>query len=502
MSGLSQVTSPSGVPLYPEDAFAWTMEGGILMSPSALAERGYAQGQQDGYASGYGTGVRDGKAGVEAVVGSLLKGETLRELDRTVSETNRGLNKLWRKLGGTLVALAAALTAFGNVATVRFGDLRESSRVVTNVTGFATSAELDEAVRDVSALPTEIPPEAAARGVSFVDLRHGVETQNCAVVIGAGAVGAVSDEDAQNAPNNKVLRSVSVVIGGGAYAKTSGTTAQSVAIGWYSRATGQNSIAIGSAPTHPDERFIGEDNEKPIGDSTEATGGQAIALGYSAKATGKMSIGVGDHARATAKGAVQLGAGDNAEENTLQFRDYKLLDAAGQIPTNRLVAAVASMTGGVLDGIERAVKSGNTTAICNGLDVDTSGHPVIEPRLDGISEVEIQPDTNGVYTCGTEVEVMPPMGSRNYDIVVREIPQFVGVTNGVEYALPPERNFLLSFAELFEPRQVEVWCDSSIGYTNGLMVVLTNAPCIVKVREPSTNRLYCVVKPWSLAVDL
>ncbi len=97
---------------------------------------------------------------------------------------------------------------------------------------------------------------------------------------------------------------------------------------------------------------------------------------------------------------------------------------------------------------------------------------------------------------------MPPMGSRNYDIVVREIPQFVGVTNGVEYALPPERNFLLSFAELFEPRQVEVWCDSSIGYTNGLMVVLTNAPCIVKVREPSTNRLYCVVKPWSIAADL
>ena len=347
----------------------------------------------------------------------------------------------------------------------------------------------------------ELPKTVADRGVAFTNKHGGV--QNAAVVIGVGAVGALSVADTVRAPSNTLLRSVSVAIGPGAYAKQSGTVAQQIAIGWQSRALKAHDIAIGSGPTHSDERFMSDStSEKSIGDSAEAYGGESIAMSYGAKAAGSKSIALGSRSVAMATGAVQIGMGTNTAANTLQFRGYQLLDAEGQIPTSRLAAAVASMAGGMLDGIERAVRPGNTTAICNGLDVDTSGHPVIEPRLDGISEVEIQPDTNGVYAAGTEVEVMPPMGSRNFDIVLREIPQFVGVTNGVEYALPPENNFLLSFAELHEPRRVETWCDPSIGYTNGLMVVLTNAPCIVKVREPSTNRLYCVVKPWSVAADL
>ena len=48
----------------------------------------------------------------------------------------------------------------------------------------------------------------------------------------------------------------------------------------------------------------------------------------------------GASATATATGAYQIGQGVNTNANTLQFRNFRLLDAAGTIPDERLSAGV------------------------------------------------------------------------------------------------------------------------------------------------------------------
>ena len=50
---------------------------------------------------------------------------------------------------------------------------------------------------------------------------------------------------------------------------------------------------------------------------------------------------MGSFAKATATNAVQLGAGENETEGSLQFRDYTLLTGDGVVPAERLPDAVA-----------------------------------------------------------------------------------------------------------------------------------------------------------------
>lgn len=68
-----------------------------------------------------------------------------------------------------------------------------------------------------------------------------------------------------------------------------------------------------------------------IGNIAYATTGGAV--GYSAYAT--TGFAGGDNAYATADGAVQLGYGRNTTANTLQFRDYPLVNANGYVPVAR-----------------------------------------------------------------------------------------------------------------------------------------------------------------------
>ena len=48
------------------------------------------------------------------------------------------------------------------------------------------------------------------------------------------------------------------------------------------------------------------------------------------------AISIGEDAEAKADNAAQIGTGINTEEGTFKFRNYKLLDADGQIPVARL----------------------------------------------------------------------------------------------------------------------------------------------------------------------
>lgn len=75
-----------------------------------------------------------------------------------------------------------------------------------------------------------------------------------------------------------------------------------------------------------------------IGQGSQGSATNGIALGRLANVTGSQSIALGFNAKATAESAVQLGTGTNAEGNTLQFRSYPLVDSSGNIPAARLGA--------------------------------------------------------------------------------------------------------------------------------------------------------------------
>jgi len=234
------------------------------------------------------------------------KGEPLKGLelprDRTVAETNRAFETVWRKLGGTLVALAAVSIG----ATVQYKDLRESTPVVTSVDFSTNNAELVETVMSLAGIgrSIEVPP-----GISFFT-EDGLD-QNVAVEIGKNAKAAV---DPAALPTGTVARSVSVAIGAESDATdhSNASKSQGIAVGWFAQAIANNAIAIGSGAQHP-----GEDIE--TGNATVASGQTSIAAGYDAKATAQSAVAVGRSAKAKAPNAVQLGTGENGEANTLKF---------------------------------------------------------------------------------------------------------------------------------------------------------------------------------------
>lgn len=109
------------------------------------------------------------------------------------------------------------------------------------------------------------------------------------------------------------------------------TTGGSFSVG---NTTGKNT---GSNSTHINSvRTINKAGAISIGHFAETTGLYGIGIGFSANA-GYCSVGIGYSANAAAEYSVQLGDGTNTNENTLQFRDYPLVDAEGNIYSDRLI---------------------------------------------------------------------------------------------------------------------------------------------------------------------
>jgi len=366
--------------------------------------------------------------------------------------------------------------------------------------------------------PIELSQENKDKGLTFIN-SHG-EDQNTAIEIGATARAKIPDSYMDGLTQPTVLRSVSIAIGDHADAYVENNKqSQAIAIGWHAQAKKSNAIAIGNGAQHPDESA-----ENETGDATYANGSDAIAMGYSSWSKNSSAIAIGAHTRAygdhsvaigagegvpskiiwtncaaMAYGSVQIGAGTNDVAKSLKFRSYMLVDSRGQIPPERLADALSNMDTNVLGTIERLFRPGNTTIVMDGTSWENPNGQHLQPRLNGISEITMTPGTNDIYLGGTEVDVEPPLGSRNYDLVLNELPELFTISNGVLTNNVP-RECILSFANLEEPRpaHVNLACESTIGYSEGLHIVVTNAPCLIRVREPSTNRLVCVVKPWSL----
>lgn len=334
-----------------------------------------------------------------------------------------------------------------------------------------------------------IPQEAEDKGVTFVDT-YG-EDANVGVEIGRNAQAHVTTAALLDAPPNSIVRSVSIAIG----AESDATIAenpiknQAIAIGWHAQAKASNAIAIGSGAQHPTETA-------QTGNATVASGNTAIAMGYDAKATADNTIALGRSAKSSATGAVQLGDGENSHVNTLQFRGYTLLDAIGQVPTERLANAKEELADFVMSKAERIYKNGNMTIEGNG-----SEEQVLEPMVNGLSEILFDTPEDGIWRAGGECAMMPPLGSRNYNVLVMEIPQSQIKTNDIFTPLPPDRNFLICFSDDLVGANLKLMLDvsPSVGFKVGdYMAALTNAPCIIKCREPSTNRVIITARPFNL----
>ena len=85
--------------------------------------------------------------------------------------------------------------------------------------------------------------------------------------------------------------------------------------------------------------------------TTGFAGGQGAESRYAADGQTKITgaVAIGPNAKAQADDAVQIGFGVNTTENTLQFRNYQLLDANGKIPTDRLDLATVATSGNYND---------------------------------------------------------------------------------------------------------------------------------------------------------
>lgn len=220
----------------------------------------------------------------------------------TIPTVNNGTLTIQKN--GTSVATFTANQSTNAIANIT---VPTTTSELTNDSGFITSDDLP------SGGVTSVVGQTGA--VTATQIKSGLLNS-----VGGFSIGTNADASSGGAIGNTASAVTGGAIGKNSYAESGGaigeyaTTGSGGAVGDYSKST------TGGA----------------VGEFAEATTG--FAGGYNSKAT--------------ASGAVQLGEGTNATTNTLQFREYQLLDANGKIPSDRL-----NITGGVTSVI------GNTGAV-------------------------------------------------------------------------------------------------------------------------------------------
>ena len=166
------------------------------------------------------------------------------------------------------------------------------------------------------------PPEEGARPccnsyfASFRNITDALARLKSAVEERIAAGGGIDEE---SDPVFRKWRDEGYSIGLG---KGANVTSNGVAIGWNS------SAGAGTGTGSNDSGAV-------------AVGKAAQAWGIGAASLGKGAVAGSTSARTTLP-TVQLGAGQNAENGTLQFRDWQLVGADGTIPLGRLPAGLTS----------------------------------------------------------------------------------------------------------------------------------------------------------------
>ena len=121
-----------------------------------------------------------------------------------------------------------------------------------------------------------------------------------------------------------------------------------IAIGSSNKAGGSNSISVGGSINNTSGQNSVRIGYNTLQKSTyDLTGNYGIGIGYNAYTTNQYGTAIGANANVKADYGIQIGSGSNTEANTLYVglsssSNYKLLDADGTIPAERLVNAPCS----------------------------------------------------------------------------------------------------------------------------------------------------------------
>lgn len=231
-----------------------------------------------------------------------------------------------------------------------------------------------------------------------------------------------SDVDLTGYLKNNATRSNSIAILG------TSTHANTVVLGYGATSTGQLAVAVGNGAKSDGGVAIGASattdgsvgSGVACGGSAKSTGHYSAAMGHGAQATAANAAAFGGDAKATATGALQFGSGKNTEANTfyayLNSTNYKLLDADGTIPAERLVNAPGGME--ILSGTD---------------------YP--NPDMVGeIGQVYIKTDTEDAYMC-TDVMAVEESTGTTYTYTWKEISYVAPIQPTISVSsgnLPPD----------------------------------------------------------------
>jgi len=178
--------------------------------------------------------------------------------------------------------------------------------------------------------------EAKAQSVESISIGDTcIANGNAAIAIGWGAY-----VDVENAvqiglgsnitPNTLQFRDYTVV-GSDGKIPADRLPAMSESDPWFSGWCQAEKVQIGFGASASEAGVV-------IGKGAYATG-DGISIGKDSNVMYGTAVAVGQTAKAYAEGAVQLGTGTNSGANTLQFKEYQLVDANGKIPAERLTAS-------------------------------------------------------------------------------------------------------------------------------------------------------------------
>lgn len=205
--------------------------------------------------------------------------------------------------------------------------------------------------------------------------------------------------------NGTVEESGTITTNGGFQAGTSATATYGGAVG--SRASAGSGGAVGSDAAATLGGAVGlyasATTGGAVGGGAAATTG--FAGGYQAKARYAAdghteiddAVAIGYNAKAQASNTVQLGTGTNANENTLQFRSYQLVDANGKIPSERLPGA---------DSTDYAAKSHTHGNINNSGQITAT-----ESTTSNVKHIAVCVDDNGTVKKMTPTNVRTAIGA-------------------------------------------------------------------------------------------
>lgn len=212
------------------------------------------------------------------------------------------------------------------VQTAPLEEIYSDAPVVTNVIATA-----DMTTNDVRAISGDVASNVVTK--AYVDALNidGLLTDDDKKKLGAIAINGSAQG---NVPNASAAGNYSTAVG-----------ASASAAGNYSTAMGYAAFATNSAVA--------------FGRGASASDAYTTAFGYQAAASGNSAMALGRGANSQAGGAVQIGLGTNTKANTLQFKDYTLLESNGKIPIERINIGTTSDTVAAGNTLSNAVNLAN-----------------------------------------------------------------------------------------------------------------------------------------------